>query len=218
MSPCPCLHVHVSMSMSACPGLHVHVSMSMSSLRVSMSMSPCPFLHSVSPCPCLYVHVFMSMSPCPCLHVHVSMSMSPLRVSMSMSSCPCLHSVSPCPCLHVSVSHVYVSMSPCPCLNIHVPMFPEFRKQNSELTKNGNFRLFAANGKWKRQTSVGLLQTETESTEVCFPWSANYKGKYTIAVFSKRAHLCLLDITILKESTKYKRRGSWGHRRGSWGR
>ncbi len=34
MSPSPCLHVHVSMSMSPCPCLHVHV---------SMSMSPCPW-------------------------------------------------------------------------------------------------------------------------------------------------------------------------------
>jgi hypothetical protein len=32
-----------------------------------------------------------------------------------------------------------------------------------ELTENGNFRLFAANGKQKRQTSVRLLQMRTEN-------------------------------------------------------
>jgi hypothetical protein len=31
-----------------------------------------------------------------------------------------------------------------------------------ELTENGNFRLYAANGRRKWQTSVSLLQTETE--------------------------------------------------------
>jgi hypothetical protein len=31
----------------------------------------------------------------------------------------------------------------------------------TELMKNGNFHLFAANKKWERQTSVCLLQTET---------------------------------------------------------
>jgi hypothetical protein len=42
-------------------------------------------------------------------------------------------------------------------------MFLEFHKQKTELTENGNFRLFAANGKWKRQTSVCLLDTGNES-------------------------------------------------------
>jgi hypothetical protein len=50
------------------------------------------------------------------------------------------------------------------------------------------FRLFAANGKWKRQTSVCLLQTEKETAnfrlftangngkwKFCYPWSANNK-------------------------------------------
>jgi hypothetical protein len=56
-----------------------------------------------------------------------------------------------------------------------------------ELTENGNFRLFAANGKRKRQTSVCLLETEME---VCFHKSAEDK-KYTIndCCFSKRACL-----------------------------
>jgi hypothetical protein len=53
-------------------------------------------------------------------------------------------------------------------------MFSEFRKRKTELAENGNFCLFAANGKWKQQTSVCLLQTERK-TEVCFPWSANEK-------------------------------------------
>jgi hypothetical protein len=42
-------------------------------------------------------------------------------------------------------------------------MFPEFHKQKTELTENGNFRLFAANRKQKWQTSARLLQTETEN-------------------------------------------------------
>ncbi len=52
MSPCPFLHVHVSMSMSPCLCLHVYVSMS-SFFQVSMS------------------HVYVSMFSC--LHLHVSM-------------------------------------------------------------------------------------------------------------------------------------------------
>jgi hypothetical protein len=45
-------------------------------------------------------------------------------------------------------------------------MFPSPRLQVSgmlqtELTENGNFHFFAANGKWKQQASVCLLQTET---------------------------------------------------------
>ncbi len=90
----------------------------------------------------------MSMSPCPCLHVRVSMSMSPsLHVSMS-------------PFLHVSMSLFYVSMFPC-----SISMSPcfRFRKQKTELTENGNLRCFAANGKRKQQTSVCLLQAETEN-------------------------------------------------------
>jgi hypothetical protein len=125
----------------------------------------------MSPCLCIYVHVSMSMSPCPCFHV--SMSMSPgLYVPIS----PCFHvsclyrnvSMSKSQCLHFSMSPcLHVSMSPCPCL-----MFSKFRERKTELTKNGNFRLFAANGKWKGQTSVCLPQTEME---VCFPWWANDK-------------------------------------------
>jgi hypothetical protein len=42
-------------------------------------------------------------------------------------------------------------------------LFPEFRKQKTELTENGNFRLFYANEKQKPQTSVYFLQTETEN-------------------------------------------------------
>jgi hypothetical protein len=78
------------------------------------------------------------MSPCPRLHDHVS---------MSMSLYPCL----------------YVHVSMYPCLHIHVPMFPEFRKRKTELTDNGNLRLFAVNGKRKRQTSVYLLQTDPDN-------------------------------------------------------
>jgi hypothetical protein len=86
-------------------------------------------------CPCLLVRISLSMSPCPCLPVHVSLSMSP--------------------CLQVSMSHVYVSMFP--FLHLHVSMFPKFHKRKKEVTKIGNFPLFASNGKWKRQTSLCLL-------------------------------------------------------------
>ncbi len=47
--------------------------------------------------------------------------------------------------------------------------------------ENGNFRLFAANGAAKRQTSVGLLQTETE---VCFPGQAKNNG-YGLLLFKE---------------------------------
>jgi hypothetical protein len=42
-------------------------------------------------------------------------------------------------------------------------MLPEFRKQKTELTENGNFLFFSVNGKWKWQLSVCLLPTETEN-------------------------------------------------------
>ncbi len=35
--------------------------------------------------------------------------------------------------------------------------------QKMELTENGNLRLFTENGKEKQQTSIYLLQTETEN-------------------------------------------------------
>ncbi len=56
--------------------------------------------------------------------------------------------------LHVSMSHVYVSM------------VSEFHKRKTELTENGNFRLFAANGKQKWPTFVCLLHRETENGSV----------------------------------------------------
>jgi hypothetical protein len=40
--------------------------------------------------------------------------------------------------------------------------------------ENGNFRLFAANGERKWQTSVCLLQMET-GNGISFSWSANDK-------------------------------------------
>ncbi len=104
-----------------------------------------PFVVSMSLCPCLHVHVScMCMSPWLCIHVHVSRS-------------PCVH-VSMCPCLCLNVS-----MSPSPCLHAYVSTFPEFRKKKMELTENGNFRLFSANGKLNWQTSICLLQMETEN-------------------------------------------------------
>jgi hypothetical protein len=42
-------------------------------------------------------------------------------------------------------------------------MFPEFYKWKTKLIENGNFRLFSANRKGKRQISVCLLQTKTEN-------------------------------------------------------
>ncbi len=48
------------------------------------------------------------------------------------------------------------------------------RKRETKLVEKGDFRLFAADGKRKRQTSVCLMQMKRK-TEVCFPWSANDK-------------------------------------------
>ncbi len=52
--------------------------------------------------------------------------------------------------------------------------------QKIELMENGNFCLFAANGKQKRLTSICLLQTETENGSL-FPASKRYTV-LTIAV------------------------------------
>jgi hypothetical protein len=46
--------------------------------------------------------------------------------------------------------------------------------------RNGNFRLFPANGNGKLPF-LCLLQTKTEK-HVCIPWSANNKRQWTIAV------------------------------------
>ncbi len=66
--------------------------------------------------------------------------------------------------------------------------------RETELTENGNFRLFAAIGKLKRQTSVCLLQTETGNGKRKFV----FLGLLTIngnrrLCFSQRAHLCLMS-------------------------
>jgi hypothetical protein len=92
----------------------------------------------MSPCPCLYVRVSMSMSLCPCLHVYVAKS--------------------PCPCLHFSMFSCLISIFPCPCLHV-----AGIHKGKTELIGNSNFCLFAASGKRKRLTSIGLLQTKTEN-------------------------------------------------------
>jgi hypothetical protein len=152
MSPCPCLHVPLS------PCVHV-------------SMSPCPCLHaSMSMSPCLHV----SMSQC----LHVSMSTSPgFYVSMSPFSRPCLlvlvhvsmsSSMSACPrpCLyvlvHVAMSCFHVLVQVSMAMPMSLSLKP-YGKRKTELTTNGNFILFAAIGKRKRQTSVCLLQMETEN-------------------------------------------------------
>jgi hypothetical protein len=141
-------------------------------------------------------HLHMSMSPC--FRVHVSMSPC-LHVSMS----PCLHvsvSMSPCACLYVSIYpcfHVYVSMAP--CLRFHISMFPEFRKRKTELTENGKFRLFATNGKWKRYTSVCLLQKGNGKREFVFLDRQKING-IDDCCFVKPAHLFLNYIIFINWS------------------
>jgi hypothetical protein len=82
-----------------------------------------------------------------------SMPMSPsLYVSISL-------------CFQVSMFlGLYVSMSPPPCLHV-----PEFGKRKTEITANGNFCFFAANGNGKQKFVL----------DNCF--------------FSKRASLCLFE-------------------------
>jgi hypothetical protein len=62
------------------------------------------------------------------------------------------------PFFHVSYICLHASMSPSLCLHVSGILQTE-----TELTENGNFRLFAANGKRKQQTSISLLQMETEN-------------------------------------------------------
>jgi hypothetical protein len=47
-------------------------------------------------------------------------------------------------------------------------LFQYVQMKKMELTEYGNFRLFAATGKRKRQTSIYLLQTETENGSFLF--------------------------------------------------
>ncbi len=84
------------------------------------------------------------------------------------------------PCFHISIS---------PCFHVSISMFTEFLKQKAELTENFNIHLFAANRKRKRQTSVCLLQTETENGSL---FSLVGKGQTVIGnyCFSKLAYLC----------------------------
>jgi hypothetical protein len=53
---------------------------------------------------------------------------------------------------HLKQQHIYI------CCPFNIYSIGKF-----ELTENGNFRLFAANGKQKRQTSVCLLRTDMEN-------------------------------------------------------
>jgi hypothetical protein len=57
-----------------------------------------------------------------------------------------------------------------PCL--HVAEIPQMENRTSGKQQ---LQLFAAHRKWKRQTIVCFLKTETE---VCFPWSANVKWNH----------------------------------------
>jgi hypothetical protein len=50
-----------------------------------------------------------------------------------------------------------------------------------ELTENGDFRVFAANGKRKQQITF-VSCNRKQKMEVCLPWSANNTQYLTIAV------------------------------------
>jgi hypothetical protein len=158
------------MSTSTCPRLYVHVSMrpcAQVSMRLCLRVSMFPCFH-VSMTPCLNISISMSLcfhdSTSSCLHVLV-------HAAMSSSMLPC-----PRPCCHVYV-HVAMSLSIflcfCPCFHVlvhlHVLITEKIRlppnsrnslpwtpycKPQSKLTENGNFHLFAANGKRKWETSV----------------------------------------------------------------
>ncbi len=73
--------------------------------------------------------------------------------------------------------HVSMSLSPFSVLHLHVSRVPQ--------TENGNFRLFATNGKRKRQTSSCLLKTETENRSLISLVSKRYAVIYHCC-FSKR--------------------------------
>jgi hypothetical protein len=64
-------------------------------------------------------------------------------------------------------------MSSSPCLHVS-QCFQNSANKKPELTENRNFRLFAANTKGKRQTSICLLQMETEN------WKFVFIGRQTI--------------------------------------
>jgi hypothetical protein len=118
-----------------------------------------------------------------------------LILSMSpISMFPSLHGVSMSPRLHGSTSpcfHVSIYMSL--CFNVHVSMFPDIRKRETGLTENGT------NGKRqikfvfykrKRQTSVRLVQTETEDFCLLGRQMINDNRRLLL---EKRAHLCVTD-------------------------
>jgi hypothetical protein len=54
-------------------------------------------------------------------------------------------------------------------------MFPEVHKRKTELAENGNFRLFAANGKNGNGKLPFVCCKRKRKTKVCFPGSANDK-------------------------------------------
>jgi hypothetical protein len=69
--------------------------------------------------------------------------------------------------------YMYMTMYMYVCIYIY---------RKTELTENGNFRLFAANGNGNCKLSPVRCKRKRK-TEVCFPWSANDKW------YSKRDHL-----------------------------
>jgi hypothetical protein len=132
------------------------------------------------------LHVSISMSPCPCPHASMSQC---VHVSMP----PCLHlSISPSFYVFMSMStSFYVSMSSSPCL--YVLMSLSLYVSGVPQTKNATngklqLRLFSSNREQKRQTSICLLQTETENGSL-FSLVGNLKS--TIAV-SANVQTCLL--------------------------
>ncbi len=123
------------------------------------------------------------MSMTQCLHVSISRC---FRVSASMP-----------PCLRVSVS---------PCFRVSMTLSPYFR---IPLMENGNFCLFAANGKRKRQTSVCLHAIGIRKRKNFCPWSANGNKRLLFQQTwpSKHAHEYILYMSkcSIKALKNYKR-------------
>ncbi len=108
------------------------------------------------------------------------------------------------PCLHVSMSpcfHVSISMSPCLHVSLFMSPCPEFCKQKTELKENGNFCLFSVNGKWKQQSFVYLLQTETENVRL-FSLVTKWSTIINDCCFRKHSHLGLKE-TKTKQKLYY---------------
>jgi hypothetical protein len=83
-------------------------------------------------------------------------------------------------------------------------------KRKAKLTENGNFRLFAANGRRKRHTSMCFLQTENRKRKFVFlgqktkEWLSTFAVSANVPIFAVMSLLTTSDLlNVILEATLF---------------